>query len=376
LKHKFDFVTETLEKIKTRNLYRKLQDNRVQGPYILFKKKKLVNLCSNDYLGLGNKKIPNMQLQSSSRLVAGNDISFNILEKKLAHHKSQESALIFPTGYMANLGSVPPLTRKGDLILSDELNHASIIDACKLSGSKVAVYRHNDMTDLERKSRQKADRKFIVTEGIFSMNGDFAELKKISEVASKTNATLVLDDAHGDFVTGRDGRGSAEHFGVARKVDVYVSSLSKGLGSFGGYVALRTEIRDLIVNTSRPFIYTSALPSFLVELALQRFSSNREIYRKKLWNNIKMMQKGLDSIGYTFNSSSHIIPIIIGSEKKVMEFGKYLFDKGIFAQPIRYPTVSLGLARIRISVTALLAEEHIEKSIDVFESAGKKFGIL
>ena len=376
MKHKFDFVTETLEKIKTRNLYRKLQDNRVQGPYILFKKKKLVNLCSNDYLGLGNKKIPNMQLQSSSRLVAGNDISFNILEKKLAHHKSQESALIFPTGYMANLGSVPPLTRKGDLILSDELNHASIIDACKLSGSKVAVYRHNDMTDLERKSLQKADRKFIVTEGIFSMNGDFAELKKISEVASKTNATLVLDDAHGDFVTGRDGRGSAEHFGVARKVDVYVSSLSKGLGSFGGYVALRTEIRDLIVNTSRPFIYTSALPSFLVELALQRFSSNREIYRKKLWNNIKMMQKGLDSIGYTFNSSSHIIPIIIGSEKKVMEFGKYLFDKGIFAQPIRYPTVSLGLARIRISVTALLAEEHIEKSIDVFESAGKKFGIL
>jgi glycine C-acetyltransferase len=376
LKHKFDFVTETLEKIKTRNLYRKLQDNRVQGPYILFKKKKLVNLCSNDYLGLANKKIPNMQLQSSSRLVAGNDMSFNILEKKLAYHKSQESALIFPTGYMANLGSVPPLTRKGDLILSDELNHASIIDACRLSGAKIAVYKHNDMTDLGRKSQQKADRKFIVTEGIFSMNGDFAELRKISEIASKTNATLILDDAHGDFVTGRDGRGSAEHFGVAKKVDVYVSSLSKGLGAFGGYVASRTEIRDLIVNTSRPFIYTSALPSFLVELALQRFSSNREIHRKKLLNNIKMMQKGLDSIGYTFNSSSHIIPIIIGSEKKVMEFGKYLFDKGIFAQPIRYPTVSLGSARIRISVTALLAKEHIEKSIDVFESAGKKFGIL
>ncbi len=376
MKHKFDFVTETLEKIKTRNLYRKLQDNRVQGPYILFKKKKLVNLCSNDYLGLANKKIPNMQLQSSSRLVAGNDMSFNILEKKLAYHKSQESALIFPTGYMANLGSVPPLTRKGDLILSDELNHASIIDACRLSGAKIAVYKHNDMTDLGRKSQQKADRKFIVTEGIFSMNGDFAELRKISEIASKTNATLILDDAHGDFVTGRDGRGSAEHFGVAKKVDVYVSSLSKGLGAFGGYVASRTEIRDLIVNTSRPFIYTSALPSFLVELALQRFSSNREIHRKKLLNNIKMMQKGLDSIGYTFNSSSHIIPIIIGSEKKVMEFGKYLFDKGIFAQPIRYPTVSLGSARIRISVTALLAKEHIEKSIDVFESAGKKFGIL
>jgi len=376
LKHKFDFVNETLEKIKTRNLYRKLQDNRVQGPYILFKKKKLVNLCSNDYLGLGNDKIPNMQLQSSSRLVAGNDISFSMLEKKLARHKSQESALIFPTGYMANLGSIPPLTQKGNLILSDELNHASIIDACRLSGARIAVYRHNDIADLEKKIRQKADRKFIVTEGIFSMNGDFAELKRISEIASKNNATFLLDDAHGDFVTGRDGRGSAEHFGVANKIDVYVSSLSKGLGAFGGYVASRTEIRDLIVNTSRPFIYTSALPSFLVELALERFSSKREKHRKKLWNNIKMMQKGLNSIGYTFNSSSHIIPIIIGSEKKVMEFGKYLFDNGIFAQPIRYPTVALGSARIRISVTALLAEENIEKSTDVFESAGKKFGIL
>ena len=376
MKHKFDFVTETLEKIKTRNLYRKLQDNRVQGPYILFKKKKLVILCSNHYVGLGNKKIPNMQLQSSSRLVAGNDISFSILEKKLARHKSQESALIFPTGYMANLGSVSPLTRKGDLILSDELNHASIIDACRLTEARIVVYKHNDVADLEKKIRQKADRKFIVTEGIFSMNGDFAELKKVSEIASKNNVTLVLDDAHGDFVTGRDGRGSAEHFGVANKIDVYVSSLSKGLGAFGGYVATRSEIRDLIINTSRPFIYTSALPSFLVELALQRFSSKREKQRKKLWNNIKMLQKGLDSIGYTFNSSSHIIPIIIGSEKKVMEFGKYLFDNGIFAQPIRYPTVALGSARIRISVTALLAEEHIEKSIDVFESAGKKFGIL
>ena len=376
MKHKLDFVNETLEKIKTRNLYRKLQENRLQGPFIIFKKKKLVNLCSNDYLGLGNDKISNMQLQSSSRLVAGNDISFSMLEKKLAQHKSQESALIFPTGYMTNLGSISPLAQKGDLILSDELNHASIIDACKISGAKTLIYKHNDVADLGKKAGQKASRKFIVTEGIFSMNGDFAELKKISEIASKNNAILVLDDAHGDFVAGYDGRGSAEHFGVAKKIDVYISSLSKGLGAFGGYVATSSEIRNLIINTSRPFIYTSALPSFLVELALQRFSSKREKHRKKLWNNIKIMQKGLDSIGYPINSSSHIIPIIIGSEKKVMEFGKYLFDNGIFAQPIRYPTVAIGSARIRISVTALLDQKNIEKSIDVFESAGKNFGIL
>jgi len=376
LKHKLDFVTEALEKIKTRNLYRKLQDNRVQGPYILFKKKKLINLCSNDYLGLGNNKISNMQLQSSSRLVAGNDFTFGILEKKLAVHKSQESALIFPTGYMANLSSLPMLAQKGDLILSDELNHASIIDACRLSDAKISVYKHNDAEDIRKKIRQKADRKFIITEGIFSMNGDFADLKKISEIAEKNDALLVLDDAHGDFVAGRDGKGSAERSGIAKKIDIYVSSLSKGLGAFGGYLASRNKIIDLTVNTSRPFIYTSALPSFLVDLALQRLSSKREKHRKKLWNNVKMIQNGLQSIGYTFNSSSQIIPIIIGSEKKTMEFGKYLFDKGVFAQPIRYPTVALGSARIRLSVTALLTQEHIDSSLDVFECAGKKFRIL
>ena len=376
MKHKLDFVTEALEKIKTRNLYRKLQDNRVQGPYILFKKKKLINLCSNDYLGLGNNKISNMQLQSSSRLVAGNDFTFGILEKKLAVHKSQESALIFPTGYMANLSSLPMLAQKGDLILSDELNHASIIDACRLSDAKISVYKHNDAEDIRKKIRQKADRKFIITEGIFSMNGDFADLKKISEIAEKNDALLVLDDAHGDFVAGRDGKGSAERSGIAKKIDIYVSSLSKGLGAFGGYLASRNKIIDLTVNTSRPFIYTSALPSFLVDLALQRLSSKREKHRKKLWNNVKMIQNGLQSIGYTFNSSSQIIPIIIGSEKKTMEFGKYLFDKGVFAQPIRYPTVALGSARIRLSVTALLTQEHIDSSLDVFECAGKKFRIL
>jgi len=376
LKHKLAFVTEALEKIKSRNLYRKLYDSRVKGPYILFKKKKLINLCSNDYLGLDRNKISNLQMQSSSRLVAGNDLSFSILEKKLASHKSQESSLIFPTGYMANLGSIPVLARKGDLILSDELNHASIIEACRISGAKISIYKHNDAQDLKKKIRSKADRKLIVTEGIFSMNGDYADLKQISDISDKNGAILVLDDAHGDFVVGQDGKGTAEKFGVARKIDVHVSSLSKGLGAFGGYIASKNKIIDLTVNTSRAFIYTSALPSFLVDLALQRFSSNREKNRKKLWINVKRLQDGLDSIGYTFNSTSQIIPIIIGEEKKTMEFGRYLFDKGIFAQPIRYPTVAFGLARIRISVTALLTEEHIDRSLDAFEAAGKKFGIL
>ncbi|MGI0066449.1 MAG: aminotransferase class I/II-fold pyridoxal phosphate-dependent enzyme, partial [Nitrosotalea sp.] len=181
---------------------------------------------------------------------------------------------------------------------------------------------------------------------------------------------------HGDFVVGKDGRGSADHFRVAKNVDMYISSLSKALGAFGGYIAASKEIIDLAVNTSRPFIYTSALPSFLADFALKRFLSNREKKRLELGKKTKRFNKGLQSIGYKTESPSQIIPIIIGDEKKTLEFGKYLRNNGIFAQPIRYPTVNIGSARIRISVTDWLSEDNISESLDIFEKAGKKFGIL
>ncbi len=334
----------------------------------------MVNLSSNDYLGLDLTHNPS-QIQSSSRLIAGNDLSFKKLEDNLAHHKSKNAALVFPTGYMANLGAISILTQKNDLILSDEFNHASIIDACKLSYAKKIIYKHNDISDLEKKLRKKAQRKFVITEGIFSMNGDFAKLDEITKLCQENNAFLLLDDAHGDFVAGRDGMGSANHFRVAKNVDIYISSLSKALGAFGGYIAASKEIIDLAINTSRPFIYTSALPSFLADLALKRFLSNREKKRLTLWKKINQFSRGLQSIGYEIESPSQIIPIIIGDEKKTLEFGKYLRNNGIFAQPIRYPTVNLGAARIRISVTDWLSEDMISESLDIFEKAGKKFGV-
>jgi len=376
LKHKFDFVNSSLKKLKDRNLYRTLLHGSDEGPYFIFKRRKLINLCSNDYLGLVTNHILNKQLQSSSRLVAGNVPSFKILEEKLAIHKSQESSLIFPTGYMTNLGTISTLAQRGDHILSDELNHVSIIEACRLSGAKITIYKHNDMIDLERKISQKAHRKFIVTEGVFSMDGDFANLKEISQIASKNNAILTLDDAHGDFVTGSDGTGTGQHFGVERKIDLYVSSLSKGLGAFGGYVASKNKVIEFLINKSKSFIYTSALPNIFVELALDRFTSNREQQRKKLWKNIQLMHSGLRSLGYEINSSSQIIPIIIGNEKTTLDFGRYLFDNGIFAQPIRYPTVKMNKARVRISITAWLSKNHIERSLDVLEQAGRKFKIF
>jgi len=373
LKPKLGFVDSELEQIKKNHLYRKLRYGTTNGGKITIQGKKLVNLCSNDYLGIPTTRLKIKQMQSSSRLVSGNDESYLILEKKLARHKSQQGSLIYPTGYMANLGAIPAIAKKGDLILSDELNHASIIESCKLSGAKISIYKHNNMEDLLHKLKQKSKNKFVITEGIFSMDGDFSKLKEITEIAQKTNSITILDDAHGDFVVGKDGKGTGNYFGVSKKIDVYISSLSKGLGSFGGYIASEKIVIDLNVNKSKSFIYTSALPSILVEYSLRRLESNREKQRKKLQKNIKLLLTGLREIGYTINSQTHIIPIIIGKEKTAMDFGRYLFQNGVHAQPIRYPTVPKDKARIRLSVTAWLSQKDIKNSLEIFDKAYKKF---
>jgi glycine C-acetyltransferase len=375
-KHKLDFIDSELGKIKQNNLYRKLRYGKVENSQITINGKKLLNLCSNDYLGILTTKIQFKQLQSSSRLVSGNDESYKKLEDCLAKHKSQQNSLVYPTGYMTNLGVISSIAKSGDLILSDELNHASIIESCKLSDAKVLIYRHNDMQDLEKKLKQKGKNKIVITEGIFSMDGDFSSLKQITEISEKTKAITIVDDAHGDFVIGKDGKGTPNYFNVAKKIDLYISSLSKGLGSFGGYVASQNNVIDLCINKSKSFIYTSALPSFLIEYSLKRFESNREKQKKKLEKNTQQLTKGLIQIGYKINSQTHIIPIIIGSEKSAMNFGEFLFNNGIFAQPIRYPTVPKNQARLRISMTTWLSKNDIETALSVFDKAAKKFNIV
>ena len=376
MKHKFEYVNSELNEIRKYNLYRKMYDSKINGAYITINSKILINLCSNDYLGITQPKLSNKQNQSSSRLVSGNDNSFKTLEEKLAKHKSQERSLIFPTGYMTNIGVISTIIGKNDLVLSDKLNHASLIEACKLTNAKLSIFNHNDMDDLTHKIKTKAKRKFIITEGIFSMDGDFSNLNLITEISEKNNAVVILDDAHGDFVMGRDGKGTANYFGVSKKIDVYISSLSKGLGSFGGYVASKKNVIELCVNKSKSFIYTSALPGILIHDAAKRFESKREKNRKKLWKNIKKFSNGLKKMGFNINSDSQIFPIIIGKEKTTMEFGEYLFKNGIFAQPIRYPTVARNNARIRISITARLTDDHITKSLSVIENAKKKFQLI
>ncbi len=375
MKPKFGTLERKLSEIKKNNLLRTLQDSRIEKQYIKINKKKLLNFSSNDYLGIKPSRIKYSQFQSSSRLVSGNDQSFTTLEKKLSNHKSQEKTIIYPTGYMANLGVVSALAGKHDTIFSDELNHASIVESCKLSGSKIKIFKHNDMVDLEKKIKKVKGRKFLVTEGIFSMDGDWSKLDEIIEIAEKKGLITILDDAHGDFVLGKDGRGTGEFFNVQKKLDVYISSLSKGLGSFGGYASGRKDLIDLCVNTSKAFIYTSALPSSINQYSLKRLNSNREKYRKKLWKKINQFHYRLNEIGLSTTSTSQIVPIIVGSEKKVVEFSRFLMTKGIFAQAIRYPTVKKNQARIRISISGWLSEKEIELSIQVLEKAKRRFNL-
>ena len=373
MKPKFGTLEKKLSVIKKNNLLRNLQDSQVEKQFIKQNGKKLLNFSSNDYLGINPGKIKHTQFQSSSRLVSGNDTSFSILEKKLSKHKSQEKSIIFPTGYMANLGIISSIANKQDTIFSDELNHASIVEACKLSGSKIKIFKHNDMGDLERKIEKTKGKKLLITEGIFSMDGDWSRLDKISQLAEKHGIITILDDAHGDFVLGKDGKGTANFFNVEKKIDLYISSLSKGLGSFGGYVCGKKSLVDLCINTSKTFIYTSALPASINQYSLKRFNSNREKYRKKLWEKINLFHKRLEEIQLQTTSTSQIIPIIIGKEKNTMEFSKFLRDNGIFAQAIRYPTVKKDQARIRISITGWLSNEEIEHSIQILEKAKRKF---
>ena len=375
MKPKFGTLEKKLSGIKKNNLLRNLQDSHVEKQFIKQDGRKLLNFSSNDYLGIKSGKMRHAQFQSSSRLVSGNDTSFSLLEKKLARHKSQEQAIIFPTGYMANLGMITSIATKHDTIFSDELNHASIVEACKLSGSKIKIFKHNDIGDLERKVQKTKGKKILITEGVFSMDGDWSKLNEICQVSEKHGMITVVDDAHGDFVLGKDGKGTANFFDVEKKIDLYVSSLSKGLGSFGGYVCGKKKLIDLCINTSKTFIYTSALPSSINQYSLNRFNSKREIYREKLWGKINLFHKRLEEIELHTTSTSQIIPIIIGNEKKAMEFSKFLRINGIFAQAIRYPTVKKDQARIRISITGWLSNKEIEYSIQILEKAKRKFNL-
>jgi glycine C-acetyltransferase len=384
-KHKkIAFVGERLASLEKSDLYRRLRTVVVKGPTAEVDGKQVVHLCSNDYLGLSQnlhvikKTIQALQevSQCSSRLIAGNHPQVLELEGMLADHRRAEAALVYPTGYNANLGAVTAIADENSTIFSDELNHASIIDACRLSGAEIKVFRHNDNEHLEELVRNARGRKIVITEGIFSMDGDTAKLEEICSIAKDYDAITIVDDAHGDFIFGSGFSGVPAKFEV--DVDIQISSMSKGLGCFGGYVASTTPIRELLINNSRQFIYTSALPDHLCAAAIAAIPlAKKGGLQKKLQRNIDYFSKTMKKMGFTLGSSaSQIIPVMIGEEKLAMELSKELLRLGVFAQAIRYPTVRKGSARLRTSLTSMHTKKHIDAAIGAFEQAGKKTKLL
>jgi glycine C-acetyltransferase len=356
----------------------------VSGPTATVDGKEVIHLCSNDYLGLSqNKQVINETLnalhevsQCSSRLIAGNHPKIIELEDLLADHRGTESALVYPTGYSANLGVVMAIADTSSTIFSDELNHASIIDACRLSGATVMVFRHNDTDHLEELMQRVQGRKIVITEGIFSMDGDMGKLSEIYRIANHHDAITIIDDAHGDFIFGPGFSGIPAKLGV--DVDIHVSSMSKGLGCFGGYVATTKHIRELLINTSRQFIYTSALPDHLCSAAIAAIpiAKSGNLQKRLQWN-ISYFTAAMKRLGFELeNSASQIIPVIVGQEGRAVEFSKELLREGAFAQAIRYPTVKRGRARLRISLTAIHQRKHLNTAIDALEKAAKKTGTL
>lgn len=401
------FAREKIQQIIKSDLYRTLHHGHTDGRHIIINGHKMINLCSNDYLGMDSNnnnlkqsntmnnestlvdlqydylKNETLQIPASSRLLSGSSPMHHMLESALCASKSYESALVYPTGYMANIGVIPVLAGRdsnnnnNSVIFSDALNHASIVDGCRLAHATIIIYNHNDMEDLESKISKYdnySGRKLIITEGVFSMDGDIAHLEKISNMAKRHNAILIVDDAHGDFALGADGRGTPEHLGLSMpscKVHVYISSLSKALGSFGGYVASDKSVIDLCINQSRSFIYTSALPPQIARHAYLRVIDKKmlNLRKKRLEQNVQLLSSALENAGYATLSKTHIMPILVHDESQAVKLAKHLFCNGIYAPAIRYPTVPRGQARLRISATAWLEDDDMHAIQHALESA-------
>jgi glycine C-acetyltransferase len=370
------YIAERLDNLRKQGLYRELATVTYDNSDAFVNGKKAINLSSNDYLGLSRSRTviraagTTQQVSPcSSRLLSGNHPQFDLLESELARHRKTEAALVYPTGYAACVGALTALASKGTVIFSDERNHASIIDGCRLSGARVEVFPHNNFLRLARLMKKHDGRKIIVTEGIFSMDGDVAGLNEMDKLAQEHDAITIVDDAHGDFIRGPRFSGTPGELGV--KVDVHISSLSKALGCFGGYVASSEKVRQLLINASKQFIYTSALPESLCSAATVAIREARNGRRQeRLKKNITRFFKLLTELGFPLDEpKSQIMPIVIGDEKEAVTFSQLLLHCGVFAPAVRYPTVPRGKARIRVSLTSLLTGIEIVRSVNAFKRA-------
>ena len=363
-----------------------------QGAWIIVNGKRVLNLCSNNYLGLaGDPKIGQAAIGAikkygvgpgAVRALSGNSILHEELETRFAKFKHTEAALVVQGGYIANLVAIQTLMGKEDIVISDELNHASIIDAIRLAGIKNKfIYKHNEMADLEAKLKEVGvtDKQvMIVTDGVFSMDGDIARLPQIVELAKKYNAITVVDDAHGEGVLG-NGRGIVEHFGLHGQVDVEVGTLSKAFGVVGGVIAGKKQVIDYLQTKARQFLFSTgiSIPDAAALIAGVTLLEESDELVKKLWENGDYLKSEFKKAGFdTGVSETPITPVMIGEETKAIEFSRELFAEGVFATPIKFPMVALGKARIRVMPSAAHSKEDLDTGIAAFTAVGKKLKVI
>lgn len=391
--NKLAFIDKKLAELKEQGVYRVLPVNTQACANIIeFNGQEIVNLSSNNYLGLAvDERVKHAAIAAiekygagagSVRTIVGNQDILEALEAKLAEFKGEEAVTVFQSGLNCNIGVIQALTDKGDLIISDELNHASIIDGVKLSKADKAVFKHSDMADLRNvleTKRHLYQQVFIITDGVFSMDGDLAKLPEIVALANEFNALTYVDDAHGSGVLGRNGRGTVDHFHLHGQVDIIVGTLSKAVGVIGGYVCSKKNVKEWLLHRGRPILFSTALPPAAIGAILESIDilMNDDSLTKKLWDNARYFKQGMLNLGFDIgHSETPITPVMIGDEAKTMAFSKALLREGVFVSAIVFPTVPKGKGRLRVMISASHTLCNLAYALEKFQKVGIELGVI
>jgi glycine C-acetyltransferase len=393
-----NYLSEQLDQLKQKGTHfrlRVLEDE--QEPVCTFDGKQVINLASNNYLGLTtHPKLREAAIDATKkygvgsgavRTIAGTMKIHMELEEKIARFKNVEACVVFQSGFTANAGTVSAILGKEDFIISDELNHASIIDGARLSRAKILVFRHKDVAHAEEQLRSVKDqpgRKLVISDGVFSMDGDIGALPQLCDLAEKYGAIMMVDDAHASGVLGRNGRGTIDHFHLHGRVDVQVGTLSKAIGALGGYVCGSRELIDFLYHRARPFLFSTSHPPSVAATCIAAFEvlESEPERIEKLWENTHFFKSELGRLGFNIGgvntpaSETPITPIIVGEGKRAMDFSRELFQQGVMATGIAFPTVPEGKARIRTIMTATHTKEQLERALEILQRVGKKMGII
>ena len=392
------YLGEQLADLKQKGTYFHLRVlEGEQKPVTTFDGKRVINLASNNYLGLTtHPKLREAALEATRkygvgsgavRTIAGTMSLHMELEEKIARFKNVEACVVFQSGFTANAGTVSALLGKEDFIISDELNHASIIDGARLSRAKILVFRHKDTAHAEEQLASVKDqpgRKLLITDGVFSMDGDIGPLPALCDVAEKYGAIMMVDDAHASGVLGKNGRGTVDHFGVHGRVDVQVGTLSKAIGALGGYVCGTRDLIEFLYHRGRPFLFSTSHPPSVAATCIAAFDvlENEPERIDRLWENTRYFKSELGNLGFNIGgkttpaSETPITPVIVGEGRLAMEFSRELFKEGVMATGIAFPTVAEGKARIRTIVTATHTREELDQALATMKSVGKRLGII